>query len=206
MDSRSPDLGQGRLLFFVGICVASRKTGVRYKNPPGSVRDGMSSTNRNFVLAYAFLVVLPLVGLAGILKAGHNLTAPVSIDGLWTMRVDPGQIGSLPCGKMLAAAPEKTIAIAQSGRTFVLTFPSGPQLTALGTLDGTTLRASLARPKESADSSCSDGFQFSLLASVDRRIDSNLLTGTLSSPTCASCAAVGFHAERQTPAASHGGH
>ncbi len=45
-----------------------------------------------------------------------------------------------------------------------------------------------------------------LLASIDRKVDSNLLTGTLSVPNCQSCASVGFQAERQTPAASKGGH
>jgi hypothetical protein len=166
----------------------------------------MSGSNRNFVLAYAFLVVLPLVGLAGILKAGRGMTAPVSIDGLWTMRVDSSQIDSLPCGKVLAAVPNKTIAIAQSGRSLVLSFPNGPKLTASGTLDGANLRVSLMWPAESSDSSCMGGRQLSLLASVDRKVDSNLLTGTLSVPNCQSCASVGFHAERQAPATSKGGH
>jgi len=166
----------------------------------------MSGSNRNFVLAYVFLVILPLVGLAGILKAGRHVTAPVSIDGLWTVRVDSAQIASLPCGKALAASPNETIVIAQSGETFVLSFPSGPNLTASGTLEGTTLRASLTSPKESHDSSCASGTQLSLLASLDRRADSSLLTGTLSAPNCETCATVGFRAERQASAASKGGH
>ncbi|MFZ0417346.1 MAG: hypothetical protein WAM04_04530 [Candidatus Sulfotelmatobacter sp.] len=165
----------------------------------------MSGANRNFVLAYAFLVILPLVGLAGILKAGRNVTAPVSIDGLWTMRVDSTQIDSLPCSNALATLPDKTLAITQSGRSLVLTFPSGPKLTASGTLDGARLRADL-RAAESSDSSCVTGGEMLLLASIDRKVDSNLLTGTLSVPNCQSCASVGFQAERQTPAASKGGH
>jgi hypothetical protein len=166
----------------------------------------MSGSNRNFVLAYTFLVILPLVGLAGILKAGRHLTAPISIDGLWTMRVDSTQIDSLPCGKFLAATPDQTIAIAQSGRSFVLTFPSGSKLAGPGDLNGTTLRASLTAPSESPDSSCPGGSQLSLLASLDRRVDSNLLTGTVSVPNCQSCAPVGFQAERQAPATTKGGH
>jgi hypothetical protein len=166
----------------------------------------MSAANRNFVLAYAFLVILPLVGLAGILKAGRNVTAPVFIEGLWTMRVDSAQIDSLPCGKALATLPDKTLAITQSGRSFVLTFPSGPKLTASGTLDGTSLRADLGGAAESSDSSCVTGREMLLLASVDRRVGSNLLTGTLSVPNCQSCASVGFQAERQAPATSKGGH
>jgi hypothetical protein len=165
----------------------------------------MSGSNRNFVLAYIFLVILPLVGLAGILKAGRHVTAPVSIDGLWTMRVDSTQIDSLPCGKALTAVPNETLAIAQSGKTFVLSFPNGPKLRASGTLDGTTLRASLTAPRESPDSGCVSGSQLSLLASLDRGADSSLLTGTLSVPNCLACASVGFHAERQAPATTKGG-
>jgi hypothetical protein len=166
----------------------------------------MAGYNRNFVLAYVALVVLPLVGLAGILRAGRSLTAPVSIDGLWAVRLDAAQIDSLPCGKALAAGPNQTIAIAQSGRTFVLSFPSGPKLTALGTLDGANLQVSVMWPAESSDSSCAGGSPLSLLANVDRKVDANLLTGTLSAPNCQSCGSVGFRAERQAQATPKGGH
>src|ERR1700674_2712657 len=117
----------------------------------------MSGVNRNFVLAYIFLVILPLVGLAGILKAGRHVTAPVSIDGLWTLRVDSAHIDSLPCGKALTAVPNETIVIAQSGRTFALSFPSGSRLAGSGDLNGTTLRALLTPPRESQDSNCGEG-------------------------------------------------
>ena len=166
----------------------------------------MSGSSRNFVLAYVFLVILPLVGLAGILRAGRSVTAPVSIDGLWTMRVDSAQLDSLPCGKMLAAAPEKTIAIAQSGRSFVLIFPSGPKVTASGTLDGTSLSAWLKWPAESADNSCVAGSQLAVLAQLDRKTGGTLLNGTLTSADCPSCAPVEFRAERQTPATPKGAH
>src|SRR5208283_757233 len=63
----------------------SRLSGTRL---PKLVRPArMSRTNRNFVFAYTFLVILPLAGLAGILKTGRNLTAPVSIDGVWILQV-----------------------------------------------------------------------------------------------------------------------
>ena len=165
----------------------------------------MSASNRKFVLAYLLLVILPLIGLVGILRAGRTVTAPVSIDGLWSLRVDSAQIDSLPCGKALAAIPDKTMAIMQSGKTFVVTIPGGPNLTAAGTLEGTTLRAALVPARESRES-CAVGSELSLLATVDRRVDSNVLTGTLSAPNCQSCASVGFQAERQAPPTSKGGH
>jgi hypothetical protein len=164
----------------------------------------MSGTNRNFVLVYVFLVILPLVGLAGILRGGRKLTAPVSIDGVWSLRVDSAQLDSLPCGKVLAAIPDKAISISQSGRSFVLSFPGAPTVTASGTLDGITLRASLTSPPESSSQTGCAG-QFSLLATVDRQADPESLLGALSATNCPTCTSVEFEAKRQAPATSKGG-
>ena len=163
----------------------------------------MSQTNRNFVFAYAFLVILPLVGVAGILKSGRKLVAPVSIDGLWNLQVDSAQLDSLPCGKILAS--DKTIAISQSGGSLVLSFPSDTKGTASGTLDGTTLRASLMQSGSPSDASCG-GRQLSILASVNGTPESRSLMGTLSVANCPACASVAFRADRQAPAPSKGGH
>ncbi len=165
----------------------------------------MSRTNMNFVFAYAFLVILPLVGLAGILKRGRSLTAPVSIDGIWSLQVDPAALDSLPCGKFLAAIPEKTIVISQSGRSFVLSFAGEPKIAASGTLDGTTLRTSLTPSESSSETNCTGAPKWSMVASVDRRADSSFLEGALSAPNCATCAVVRFHAERQAAASPKGG-
>jgi len=165
----------------------------------------MSSTNRNFAFAYAFLVILPLVGLAGILKSGRSLTAPVSLDGAWNWQVDSAQLDSLPCGKILALGLDKTLAISQSGTSFLLTFPSAPKLTGSGILDGTTLRATFTQPLGSSATSNCAGEQLSLLAKVDRQADSRLMAGTLSVTNCPTCASVGFRAQRQSPATSRGG-
>jgi hypothetical protein len=164
----------------------------------------MSRTNRNFVFAYAFLVVLPLVGLAGILKSGRHLAAPVSIDGVWNVRVDSAQLDSLPC-KGLAVISGQTIAISQSGTSFVLSFPGALKVTGSGTLDGTALEASVIQPPESpSEGSCSSGSQLSLLATV-RNAHPRSMAGTLSVANCPTCPSVAFLAERQAPAASKGG-
>src|SRR5438105_389408 len=139
---------------------------------PEHFRRVMFSANRNFVFAYAFLVILPLVGLAGILKGGRGLQAPASIDGLWTLQLDSGQLDSLPCGKVLAAIPDQAILISQSGNSFVLSFPGAPKITASGALDGTTLRVSLNDMGASKKSGCAEGQAFTMLATVDRRADS----------------------------------
>jgi hypothetical protein len=165
----------------------------------------MSGTNRKFVFAYALLVILPLLGLAGILKNGRRLAAPPSIDGLWSLQVDPAQVDSLPCGRVLSAISDKTISISQSGSVLAFSFP-GSRITSLGTLDGTTVRASLNLPQESSPESGCGGHKLSLLATIDRPAGSRSLVGTLSALDCATCASARFRAERQSPAAPAGGH
>ncbi len=163
----------------------------------------MSHTNRNFVFAYTFLVVLPLLGLVGILKSGRHLAAPVSIDGVWNLRIDSAQLGSLTCGKNLTAISGQTMTISQSGASFALSFPSAPKLTGWGTIDGTTLRASLNPPLESSsETGCGEQ---SLLATVDRNANPRALAGTLTATDCSACPSIAFQAERQAPAASEGG-
>jgi hypothetical protein len=168
--------------------------------------ERMSGTNRKFVFAYTFLVILPLLGLAGILKSGRRLAAPPSIDGLWSLQVDPAQFDSLPCGRVLAAIPDKTISISQSGSVLALSFPSTSKITSLGTLDGTTVRASLNLPQESSPERGCGGRKLLLLATIDRPAGSRSLVGTLSVTDCPTCASARFRAERQSPAAAAGGH
>ena len=63
----------------------------------------MSRTNRNFLIAYVVLVVLPIAGLFGVLKHGRSLAAPISVDGVWRLDADLSQIAALPCGSSLAS-------------------------------------------------------------------------------------------------------
>jgi hypothetical protein len=42
----------------------------------------VSHSNKNFVIAYVFLVVLPITSLVGILHHGRNLKAPASVDAV----------------------------------------------------------------------------------------------------------------------------
>jgi hypothetical protein len=165
----------------------------------------MSSTNRNFAVAYAFLVILPLVGLAGILKSGRNLKAPVSIDGIWSLQVDSAQLSSLPCGKILTAVPDLTIAISQSGNTFVVNFPGVSKIAGVGKLEGTTLQATVDLPPQVSSDNCASGGQLSLLATLERDADSKSLLGSFSAPNCPTCASVVFQAARPTPATANGG-
>src|SRR5579862_782019 len=162
----------------------------------------MSSTNRNFIFAYAFLVVLPLVGLAGILKSGRRLAAPPLIDGLWSIQLDTTADDPHPCSLVSNSLLPKSISISQSGRTFVLAVPGNPQITGSGTLDGNSLHATWTAPAAaplagSLDPHSCSGQVVSLLASLDRPTGGGVLTGSFSAADCPSCTPVAFRAERQ---------
>lgn len=152
----------------------------------------MSHTSRNFVFAYAFLVVLPLMGLAGVLKSGRHLSAPPAIGGLWSFEIDPGE--GVGCDTFLGSLPEKVLSISQSGKNFVLSIPSEPAIMGAGMLEGNTVGASLISPKASFQSSCRDAREFRLVAKVERQANSSIITGSLSDARCSSCATVPFKA------------
>jgi len=167
----------------------------------------MSHTNRNFILAYAFLVALPVVGLIGILKSGRKLAAPISVDGIWRLQADPARLAALPCGKTLAENPDATLAISQSGKNFTLSLSSDPKSTASGVIDGTTVKAALVPSAAwSGEAGCGAGRELSLVATVDAKADPRSLTGRLSDDGCPACAAVEFHAVRQSPPGKKGSH
>ena len=154
----------------------------------------MSRTTKRFLLAYFFLVVLPLIGLIGVLKSGRDLTAPVSVDGVWNLKVDTNRLASLPCARFLATAENPVITISQSGEKFTL---SGPRASGPGVIDGIKLRAAL--PGQAGESGCGSDQQLTLLATVDPKANPRSLAGTLSVDGCSSCSPVEFHAARQTP-------
>src|SRR5258708_37965571 len=77
----------------------------------------MSHTNRNFVIAYIFLVALPVLGLVGVLKSGRTLSAPFSVDGAWKIEPGAGSLSSSPCSAFLSSVLNAPISISQSGKT-----------------------------------------------------------------------------------------
>jgi hypothetical protein len=160
-----------------------------------------SHTNRNFIIAYILLVGLPIVGLLGVLRSGRKLSAPISVDGLWHLQIDPARLASLPCGNALASSPDTALAISQSGTNFTLTLANGPKATAEGQLNGTALKASIApAPEWSAQAGCGNDRGLALVATVDPKSEPKSLVGTLSVNNCPSCEAVEIRAVKQNPA------
>lgn len=167
----------------------------------------MSHTNRNFIIAYALLVVLPIIGLLGVLKSGRALKAPISVDGIWQLQADPDRMASLPCGKTLAQNPEAALSISQSGRNFTLSFANGPKSTASGVLDGTTLNASfIPAAGWSEESGCGADRKLAMVASFDPTLDPRTLSGSLSVTDCPKCGTVQFHAVRVAVTARKASH
>ena len=166
-----------------------------------------SHPNRNFLVAYILLVVLPIVGLLGVLKSGRKLSAPVSIDGLWRLQVDAASLATLPCGKALAENPETALAISQSGRNFTITLANGPKSTSSGVVEGTSVNASITpSPEWSAQAGCGTDQGLALVATVDANASPRTLSGQISASHCPSCSAIEFHAVRQNPPVRKGLH
>ncbi len=156
----------------------------------------MSHTSRNFVVAYVLLVGLPLLGLAGVLRSGRRLVAPISVDGIWKIEGDTTRLTGRSCAKFLSSLSNTSVVISQSGKGLVLTFYNASKTVASGMIDGKGIEASVALRDSSSDIACSDQALL-LKATVDPKSEPRGLSGVLSVSGCASCAPVEFKAVRQ---------
>jgi hypothetical protein len=165
----------------------------------------MSHTNRNFVVAYVLLVGLPLIGLAGVLKTGRGLTAPISVDGVWKIDADASRFAAQPCAKTASSLVNASFVISQSGKSLVLTFNNASKTVTSGAIEGKTLTASIVPARDSGDTGCGDQ-PLALTATVDPKTEPKSLTGMLSVNGCASCTPLEFHALRQPRGPTGGTH
>jgi hypothetical protein len=172
---------------------------------PKAKEGTMSHTSRNFVVAYVLLVGLPLVGLAGVLRAGRTLVAPISVDGVWKIEVDASRLPGQPCANSVSSLSSTSVVISQSGRNLVLSFNNPVKTVASGELDGKSLKASIA-PGKDPSSECGADQSVVLTASVDPKSEPRSLTGVLTVSGCPSCTPVEFHATRQPRSSAGGAH
>jgi hypothetical protein len=164
----------------------------------------MSHRSRNFVVAYILLVGLPLLGLAGVLRSGRSLTAPISVDGVWKIEADTRRLAAPSCDKSQSFS---SVVISQSGKSLVLTFNNASKTVSSGVLEGKSLKASVVPEWDSSSKSgCGDDEPFTLTATVDPNTEPRSMTGLLSVNACTSCVPVEFHAVRQPRAAGGGAH
>ena len=152
----------------------------------------MSSTNRRFIIAYIVLVGLPLAGLASVLRSGRSLKAPLSIAGVWKVEAGADTPAAQPCDQAISSLLHSSLTVSQSGRSVELTFNGTAKITANGSLDGKTLKASLAPA-----GGCPSDQPVRLVASVDPQSEPKSLSGSLSVADCAACVPVQFHAVKQ---------
>src|SRR3954470_19476198 len=165
----------------------------------------MSRTSRNFIIAYILLVGLPLIGLAGVLKTGRGLTAPISIDGTW--KLDPVSIHSSGqfCDKATSTLAASSFSISQSGKSLMLTLSTPAKTTAEGSLDDKSIKVVLGTA-ESAALGCASGQQLAWTANVDPKSEPRSLSGVLAVNGCESCGRVEFRAVRQPKSPAGAGH
>jgi len=159
----------------------------------------MSAIRNNFIVSYVLLVILPVLGLLGILKYGrHHLTAPMAVGGTWKLQSSLIPSDSAGCSSMFGSLQDASLVISQSGKNLILTLPSGLRQEATGLIEGGTLTASLL-PIEIGPTgeSCSLAGPISLTATVDPVSTPRSFSGTLSISGCDSCAAATVHGVRE---------
>jgi hypothetical protein len=159
----------------------------------------VTHSNRNFVFAYVLLVALPLFGLAGILRSGRNLSAPISVSGLWKISANQDQFAGLSCGKLLPAQ-NAAFTISQSGRAFTLNVPNAAWSATSGAIEGSVITATLIPSAVAAKEAGCGEHSLSLTAIVDTKASPRSLQGSLRVQNCPGCAAIEFRGIRDEQA------
>ncbi|HUE00950.1 MAG TPA: hypothetical protein VMR62_15370 [Bryobacteraceae bacterium] len=124
-------------------------------------------------MVYLLVVGVPLVGLLGILRAGHGLRAPLSIGGEWSMAVDKEPACPSPPGSILW---QLAFTVSQSGNDALITLSDGVGTALEGTINGEALTTR------------------AFTATIRGTQGARTLDGKIN---FAGCAPVGFHATRQ---------
>jgi len=160
--------------------------------------------NLKFAMAYLIGVVLPLLGLVAVLRSGRTLVAPVSVGGIWKIQAGGDELVALPCGKSLAIA-DASFTISQSGRSFALNFDNAAMSSASGSVEGTTLKASmLPAARWAREARCEERNELSWTAIVDSSMNPRFLAVVLSVKDCPTCARVHFRAIRANQVKAQG--
>jgi hypothetical protein len=158
----------------------------------------VTNSNKRFALAYVLLVALPVVGLAGVLRSGRKLSAPVSVNGAWRLSFSGDQLAGFSCGKLLPAQ-NAALAISQSGTEFTLNVPNSGLAAASGTVEENRIYATLIPTAK--DAACA-GHSLGLTATVDIKASPRSMQGALGVQDCPGCAAVEFRGIREEQAKS----
>jgi hypothetical protein len=163
------------------------------------IRGGFDMSKRKLIIAYICLVGMPLLGLLGILRAGQQLTPPVSVGGAWSLEANFGALGSGSCTDLLTSVSQPFLSIYQSGANLVFTL-NNPQKTALpGTIQGAELTMSRDdAPVSTATGACTNPQSIQLNGTVGNQGGQRVLKGILTIQGCAACQPILFRAVRQS--------
>jgi hypothetical protein len=154
--------------------------------------------NKNFAAAYLILVIIPILGLASVLRSGSKLIAPSAIGGHWKMQANAPSLAPLPCAGSMATMRDVDFTISQSGRYFALRFANSVMPSASGLIEGTTIKVRIPLPPKGVkEVGCSGGHVFSLIATLDVKANPNSMAGLLSVNDCAGCPSAEFRAVRE---------
>jgi len=159
----------------------------------------VSPANRHFVVAYILLVGLPLLGLAGVLRFGRGLSAPISVSGVWKLGADGALLPAGKCGKGLASLQNALLTISQSGKELIVSVNNESLAIGSGVMEGTTLKATLPLLETpTKEPICGSDNGIMLTATVDPKLDPRSMQGTISFRECDSCSGMKYRAVRQT--------
>jgi hypothetical protein len=162
----------------------------------------VSNTNGKFVVAYILLVGVPMLCLAGVLRAGRGASAPISVDGTWNTEANLSTIGNRACAGAISTLLTSHLTISQSGLKMVISSTKAATA-ALATIDGTRISAVLV---PSGDSGCGGDQTLTLVADVNPATTPRTLHGHLTASDCPSCAPIVFDATRQPKPQATGAH
>lgn len=158
----------------------------------------MVSANKNFVAAYLILVIIPILGLIGVLRSENKLVAPTAIGGLWKTQGNAQNLAAWPCARSVATMRDVGFTISQSGKYFTLNFANSAAPSASGFIERTTVKIKLLPSAEwFKEMECSGGNVFSLIATLDSEVNPSSMAGFLSVDNCAVCSPAEFRAFRE---------
>ena len=162
--------------------------------------------NRKLIAAYVCLVGIPLLALLVIIRGGQRLTAPVSVAGIWSVEADFSALAGTACHDLLASVKQPFLTISQSGPSLAFTLNNSQRTTLPGNIESTHLSMGSGHSgsQDSWTASCLDPRAIHLVATVSKRAEQRMLTGTLSILGCASCKPIPFRATRQRLTGSEG--
>ena len=161
-------------------------------------------SKRRLIVAYICLVGTPLLGLLGILRAGQQLTAPVSVSGAWYLEANFGALAPGPGRELLASVKQPFLTIDQSGTNLGFSLNNPAKTTLSGTIRGAELTMSPeGAPVSEGTEACSDPQAIQLNATVGNQRGQRVMTGTFAIQGCAAFQPIQFSAVRQSGKGGH---